>query len=132
MRNRRLHFKPFLSTLFWFFRCILSMNFILVIGGSIYTSVVASMCNSNEKLSELKQKAIANLNNNSIKCSNNNDVLNVEHASLKFIPQTNQMKLKSNSLLDRFFSCFCIFKNSSIITTDSLGTDSIEVIHGMR
>lgn len=108
------------------------MNFIFVIGGSMYSSIVSSMRSSDEKLPELKQKDIANDNNNSIKCSNNNAVLNVEHTSTTFTSQTNQMKLKPNSLLDRFMSCFCIFKNSSIITTVHLGTDSIEVIHGMR
>lgn len=130
---KRLRLKPFLlSTLFWCFRCMLAMNFIFVIGGSIYTSIASSMCNSNEKLSESKHKIISNGNNNSLKGSSNNAVLNVEHTSTTFTPQINQMKLKPNSLLDRFMSCFCMFKNSSIITTEYLGTDSIEVIHGMR
>lgn len=68
--------------------------------------------------------------NHHIKCANINAVLNVDNAAM-FNQQTNKTKMV-NSLVDRFFSCFCIVKNSEIITTDSLGTDSIEVIHGMR
>lgn len=34
--------------------------------------------------------------------------------------------------IDRFFSCFSLTKNSAIITSNSLGGDSIEVIHGLR
>lgn len=39
---------------------------------------------------------------------------------------------KRNMFIDRFFACYSISKNSSIITTNNLGSDSIEVIHGMR
>lgn len=68
--------------------------------------------------------------NQHIKCSNINSVLNVDNVTI-FNQQANKTKI-ANSFVDRFFSCFCIVKNSEIITTDALGTDSIEVIHGMR
>lgn len=69
--------------------------------------------------------------NHHIKCSNINAVLNVDNATIFTNQQAKKPKMVS-SLVDRFFSCFCILKNSEIITTNSLGTDSIEVIHGMR
>lgn len=71
-----------------------------------------------------------NGNNNQIKCPNINAVLNVDNATM-FNQQVSKTNM-ANSFIDRFFSCFCIVKNSEIITTESLGTDSIEVIHGMR
>lgn len=69
-------------------------------------------------------------NNNHIKCPNINAVLNVDNTAM-FNHQTNKTKIAS-SFIERFLSCFCIVRNSEIITTESLGTDSIEVIHGMR
>lgn len=71
-----------------------------------------------------------NGNNNQIKCADINAVFNVDNAAM-FNQQVNKTKT-TTSFIDRFFSCFCIVKNSEIITTESLGTDSIEVIHGMR
>lgn len=68
-------------------------------------------------------------NNNQIKCQNVN-VLNVDNSAI-FTQQPNKTKIAS-SFVERFFSCFCVVKNSNIIMTESLGTDSIEVIHGMR
>lgn len=43
-----------------------------------------------------------------------------------------QRHRKKSPLIDRFFSSFSMAKNSAIITTKFLGSDSIEVIHGMR
>lgn len=107
------------------------MNLIFVIIGSIYTNLISSKKQFSENPDF--NNRIQGSNNNTMKCPNNNAVLNVEHATTPtFNAPADKMKTKSSSLLDRFFSCFCIVKNSSIITSDSLGTDSIEVIHGMR
>lgn len=73
---------------------------------------------------------LQNKNVNHIKCGTINAVLNVDNATI-FGQQPSKARIAS-SFIERFFSCFCIVKNSEIITTDSLGTDSIEVIHGMR
>lgn len=68
-----------------------------------------------------------------MKCLNNNNaVLNVEHSTTMYANQMTKKSLPRPSIIERFFQCYCVVKNSSIITTDSLGTDSIEVIHGMR
>lgn len=41
-------------------------------------------------------------------------------------------KTRKRTLTTSFFSSFCIMKNSNIITSNNLGLDSIEPIHGMR
>lgn len=66
-------------------------------------------------------------NNNHIKCPN----INLSVDSAMFSQQSSKTKIAS-SFIERFLSCFCVVKNSEIITTESLGSDSIEVIHGMR
>lgn len=69
-------------------------------------------------------------NNNQIKCANINAVgLNVDNTM--WSQQVNKTKI-GNTFIERFFSCYCIVKNSEIITSESLGMDSIEVIHGIR
>lgn len=107
------------------FRCILVLNVVFVTVGSIYTYFSTRKINLNKPSSDLHTK-----NGNHIKCANINAILNVDNATI-FSQQTSKAKIAS-SFIERFFSCFCIVKNSEIITTDSLGTDSIEVIHGMR
>lgn len=102
------------------------MNLIFVTLGSIYTNFSMVKINMSKVSTDLNK---ANSNHH-IKCSNINAVLNVDSATI-FNQHANKTKI-ANSFVDRFFSCFCIVKNSEIITTDALGTDSIEVIHGMR
>lgn len=108
-------------------RCILVLNVIFVTVGSIYMNFSVKKFNLSKTAADLPNK---NGNNNQIKCPNINAVLNVDNTAM-FNQQVSKTKM-ANSFIDRFFSCFCIVKNSEIITTDSLGTDSIEVIHGMR
>lgn len=43
-----------------------------------------------------------------------------------------KQKKKSVKFLDKLMSCFSVWENSKIITSSSIGNDSIEVIHGMR
>lgn len=107
-----------------YFRCILVLNLVFVTIGSIYMNFSSPKTDFNKSVPDIKKT-----NNNQIKCSNINAVLNVDNAM--FNQQVNKTKRK-NSIVERFFSCFCVVKNSEIITTESLGTDSIEVIHGMR
>lgn len=132
------------------FRCVLILNFVFVTVGSLYVNLATkerAMMVIKKLSADLPSKtggnssstdnnnSNSNSNNNTNnttdnnKCSHINAVLNVDNAAL--FNQTNKSKI-AISFLDRFFSCFCIVKNSEIITTESLGTDSIEVIHGMR
>lgn len=105
------------------------LNVVFVTIGSIYTNLAL------KKKANLTKKNtspdLTNKNNNHIKCPNINAVLNVDNATL-FNQQANNKTKIASSLIERFFACFCVVKNSEIITTESLGTDSIEVIHGMR
>ncbi|XP_031618020.1 nose resistant to fluoxetine protein 6-like [Contarinia nasturtii] len=108
------------------FLYILLLNLVLVTIGSIYMNLSLEKVIFNKPVADID---IKKANNNQIKCTNINAVLNVDSAL--FNQQTNKTK-RTNSIIERFLSCFCIVKNSEIITTESLGTDSIEVIHGMR
>lgn len=114
-----------------YFRCVLILNLVFVTVGSLYTNLATKMgATAMKKVSaDLTNKTGSNNsnsnNNNNIKCAN----INVDNAAL--FNQTNKTKI-ATSFLERFFSCFCVVKNSEIITTDYLGSDSIEVIHGMR
>lgn len=95
--------------------------------GSIYTNYFVEQKVLNQQSSDFQGKS----NNNNIKYPNSNSVFSVDHNTTIYNQQSEKLK-KRSSIVDRFFACFCIVKNSTIITTDSLGTDSIEVIHGMR
>lgn len=119
----------------------MASNLILVIVGTIYTHTKANQhaakkCNSH-------QMDVNTINNN-INCiaenenNNNNSIDNrAVHVDRPVRGTENSEKKlrvhqKHSSFVDRFFSCFCLSKNSAIITTNSLGTESIQVIHGMR
>lgn len=69
------------------------------------------------------QKNLTNSNNN-----NNNNINNIGAAGELRI----KIKRHNRSFIYRLFTCFSISKNISIITSKSVGQDSIEVIHGMR
>lgn len=122
-------FKRKLTNFFIHCRCILVLNVVFVTIGSIYTNFAVKKPNGLNKPSGDTQNK--GNNNHQIKCHNVNAVLNVDNSIMYENKQTNKTKIAS-SFIERFFACFCVVKNSEIITTDSLGTDSIEVIHGMR
>ncbi|XP_055322373.1 nose resistant to fluoxetine protein 6-like isoform X2 [Sitodiplosis mosellana] len=126
-KTLKLRDNFFGTTMVNIFLCIFMLNVVFVTIGSIYMNFSVKEMKLSKAVADLPNK---NGNNNQIKCANINAVLNVDNASM-FNQQVNKTKM-SNSFIDRFFSCFCIVKNSEIITTESLGTDSIEVIHGMR
>lgn len=111
------------------FRCVLILNLVFVTVGSLYTNLAAKKIATEVKKgsADLANKTSGNnsTNNTNIKCAN----INVDNAAV--YNQTSKTKI-ATSFLERFFSCFCVVKNSEIITTESLGSDSIEVIHGMR
>lgn len=107
----------------------LAINVALVIAGSIYTHKVSQI--------DAQAKAVAhakivngNLNGGGATVTAG-VVVNVDNAELTHHRPAKFM-CKRLPIIDRFFSCFSMSKNSSIITTDYLGSDSIEVIHGMR
>lgn len=105
------------------------LNLVFVTVGSLYTNLATKKeVMEVKKVSvDLANKTISNSSSsNNVKCAN----INLDNAAL-FNNQANKVKI-ATSFLERFFSCFCIVKNSEIITTESLGSDSIEVIHGMR
>lgn len=115
-----------------FFRCVLILNLVFVTVGSLYTNLAAKKVAIEVKKvsADLANKTTGNnhhnnSSSNNVKCAN----INVDNAAL--FNQSNKAKI-ATSFLERFFSCFCVVKNSEIITTEYLGSDSIEVIHGMR
>lgn len=109
-------------------RCILVCNLILVIVGSIYTKKCArrqkEKCRSIEESTNVQRGNAANSHDN----NNNSGAARMEQLNT-IEPQKSP---KSQLIVDQFFYCFCLSKNSSIITTDRLGSNSIEVIHGIR
>lgn len=117
------------STSHSFGRWALAVNLIFVIIGSIYTSVVMRM--------DAKAKTVAHSRIINGTIANNNNNINNVSITVNVDGDANQHRpakrvFKRLPIVDRFFSCFSLAKNSSIITTDYLGTESIEVIHGMR
>lgn len=101
-------------------RCVLVLNLMFVIIGTFYTNHLNDEHTTKKSPNPYASKGHA------IKYSNGDPVYHVE-----FNQQAEKIK-KRSTFVDRFLSCFCLVKNSSIITTDALGSDSIEVIHGMR
>lgn len=120
--------------LFPFFgRCVLAVNVMFVIIGSIYTSVVTGI---DAKAKAAAHSRIVNSNANQNGGSNHHNsasvTVNMDTDTNQSRPAPAKCAWKRYPIVDRFFSCFSLSKNSSIITTDYLGSDSIEVIHGMR
>lgn len=107
----------------YFHRCVCAINIIFVIIGSIYTNIKSRLYAAKKRNSAVKCNGHTIEMNN--KQNNVNNTGDTQHTrKTRHRPQT--------PFIDRFFSCFSMAKNSAIITTNSLGNDSIEVIHGMR
>lgn len=92
------------------FSCVFTINFFMTAFGNFYGALQTKMFQQNQK----------NLNNN-----NNLNIGASGEARIK-------AKRQNRSFVHRLFSCFSISKNIGIITSKSVGQDSIEVIHGIR
>lgn len=121
-----------LSVSFLAIRCFLVINFVLVIVGTTYFDYIKDQ---RKKLPIKNFIDVIGINNNAGDTVNNNNVINVEMMSAVDVDDKlkgHKTPRKRESFIDRFSACFSLSKNSEIITTTYLGTDSIEVIHGMR
>lgn len=110
---------------------MLAVNLIFVIIGSIYTNIVTRI-DAKAKAAVHSRIINGNANQSSNNIVNTSITVNVNVDAELNRNHRSKFMFKRFAIVDRFFSCFSLSKNSSIITTDYLGSDSIEVIHGMR
>lgn len=107
-------------------RSVLAVNFCLILASSVHTKCFAR----NSRTERNRNQSAADAANNNVTV--NVDVTSAAVAEAERKHKMNQRISRRNAFIDRFFGCFSVTKNSSIITTNYLGSDSIEVIHGMR
>lgn len=105
---------------------MLAVNFCLILASSVH----AKFFGKNNRTERNRNQSIADVVNNNVTVNVDMTTSAVAEAERKH--KMNQRISRRNALIDRFFGCYSVTKNTSIITTNYLGSDSIEVIHGMR
>lgn len=128
-------FIPFFQLIL---RFVLILNLCLILLASVYINFLPKYKNYNNKYRNQSTTDPTSTSNNNVNANVIVNVVDMATNSVAAVAEAerkhkiNKRINKRNMFIDRFFDCYSISKNSSIITTNNLGTDSIEVIHGMR
>lgn len=109
---------------------MLILNFCLILLSSVYTNFLTKHEKDHKQHRNQSSADTSNNNNANVMVNVDTSMSATEEAERK--RKINKRINRRNLFIDRFFACFSLSKNSSIITTNNLGSDSIEVIHGMR